>query len=240
MNNNMERLINEIAELKGGMRYLIEKAGNLRNRLTSNKVYLTNLKLHDASYYAYKIGEKENKLDYYDNLFYDFCECSYEYDFKEMLESLDNWVYCEYIGRTSTFYFTTNELENMLFYDLLNANCSDKAFEAFLETVLFEASEYDSNELLSTKNFLAIYKNRYLHGKDFAEFSDPIEEKEMFLIEYRDELSDFIENFDPILSELERDISRVLKAYKWLETFKENQVEYFKDYIESISENEIL
>lgn len=233
MNNNMERLINEIAELKGGMRYLIEKAGNLRNRLTSNKVYFTNLKLYDASFYAYEIGEKENKLDYYNSLFYDFCECSYEYDFKEMMESLDNWVYCEYIGRTSTFYFTTNDLENNLFRDLLNANCNDKAFEAFLETVLFEASEYDSDELLSTKKFLAIYKNRYLHGKDFAEFSDPIEEKEMFLLEYRDELSDFIENFDPILSELERDIAKVLKAYKWLETFKENQVEYFKAYIES-------
>lgn len=234
MNNNMERLIEEIAELKGGMRYLIEKAGNLRNRLTSNKVYFTNLKLYDASFYAYEIGEKENKLDYYNSLFYDFCECSYEYDFKEMMESLDNWVYCEYIGRTSTFYFTTNDLENNLFRDLLNANCNDKAFEAFLETILFEASEYDPSELLSTENFLAIYKNRYLHGKDFAEFSDPIEEKEMFLLEYRNELSDFIENFDPILSELERDISKVLKAYKWLETFKENQVEYFKDYIENI------
>lgn len=234
MNNNMERLINEIAELKGGMRYLIEKAGNLRNRLTSNKVYFTNLKLYDAFFYAYEIGEKENKLDYYNSLFYDFCECSYEYDFKEMMESLDNWVYCEYIGRTSTFYFTTNDLENNLFRDLLNANCNDKAFEAFLETVLFEASEYDSDELLSTKKFLAIYKNRYLHGKDFAEFSDPNEEKEMFLLEYRDELSDFIENFDPILSELERDIAKVLKAYKWLETFKENQVEYFRAYIENI------
>lgn len=233
MNNNMERLINEIAELKGGMRYLIEKAGNLKNRLTNDKVYFTNLKLYDASYYAYEIGEKENKLDYYNSLFYDFCECSYEYDFKEMMESLDNWVYCEYIGRTSTFYFTTNDLENNLFRDLLNANCNDKAFEAFLETILFEASEYDPSELLSTKNFLAIYKNRYLHGKDFGEFSDPIEEKEMFLLEYRDELSDFIENFDPILSELERDIAKVLKAYKWLETFKENQVEYFKAYIES-------
>ncbi|WAX15864.1 hypothetical protein EH802P2_00101 [Enterococcus phage EH802P2] len=233
MNNNIERLISEIAELKGGMRYLIEKAGNLRNRLTSEKVYFTNLKLYEASYYAYEIGEKENKLDYYNSLFYDFCELSYEYDFKEMIESLDNWVYCEYIARTSTFYFTTNDLENVLFYDLLNANCNDKAFGAFLETVLFEASEYDPSELLSTKNFLAIYKSRYLHGKDFGEFSDPIEEKEMFLLEYRNELSDFIENFDPILSELERDISKVLKAYKWLETFKENQVESFKDYIES-------
>ena len=234
MNNNMERLINEIAELKGGMRYLIERAGNLRNRLTSNKVYFTNLKLYNASYYAYEIGEKENKIDYYNSLFYDFCECSCEYDFKEMLESLDNWVYCEYIGRTSTFYFTTDELENVLFYDLLNANCNDKAFEAFLETVLFEASEYDPSELLSTKNFLTIYKSRYLHDKDFAEFSDPIEEKEMFLLEYRNELSDFIENFDPILSELERDIAKVLKAYKWLDTFKKNQVEYFKAYIENI------
>lgn len=240
MNNNKERLINEIAELKGGMRYLIEKAGNLRNRLSSNKVYFTDLKLYDASFYAYEIGEKENKLDYYDSLFYDFCECSYKYDFKEMLESLDNMVHCEYIARTSTFYFTTDELENSLFYDLLNANCNDKAFEAFLETVLFEASEYDPSELLSTKNFLAIYKSRFLQGKDFSEFSDPIEEKEMFLLEYRDELSDFIENFDPILSELERDISMVLKAYKWLETFKENQVEYLKDFIESISETEIF
>ena len=147
-----------------------------------------------------------------DDLFYDFCNLSYE----NFLDRLQGRFQVEdqrnYIGRTSKFYLSK-------FHNLYTDGGCKYPYKS--KIVYMEAFLYDNFNIdLSIDN----------NGKIFPYISDTIS--------YGDALEADKEDLEYIISgklywDIHRFFEPVLLEYKIITEFKENQVEHFKDFLQS-------
>ena len=190
----------------------IEKLNRQFKKLQKHtkKLNYTDLKLHDVSYY---VGDDEKLLKHFDN----FCECEYDY-FQYWLE--ENMLQTEYIGRTSSFKFYGGYAESNFYdFDIYDMKDDNNIFDTLgygLESeteIIFDSGslEYAYYELENVLNY------------DLSD-SDELDDLET-------ELEDAIEELEEYLQAYYKEIKGVKRAYKWLESYKDNQIENFKDFV---------
>ena len=155
---------------------------------------VTNLKLYDANYLAYKIAEESGNEEVFE-AFNNFCQESFD-TFIEDSESPMRGLKLKHLGRTSSFRIDTEDglYGGAYYYDDYN-----------------NASKEEKKQMLY-EEFL------YIQNTDESDFEEMDKDEIELLIE---EMKDYIENFN-----------NIIEAYKEIEDFKKNQVEYFKEYIE--------
>ena len=170
----------------------------------------TNLKLHDIAFY---VGYDEKLLSHFEN----FCECEYDY-FQYWLD--ENMLQTEYIGRTSSFKFYGGYAESNFYdFDIYDMKEDNNIFDTLgygLESeteIIFDSGslEYAYYELENVLNY------------DLSD-SDELDDLET-------ELEDAIEELEEYLQAYYKEIKGVKRAYKWLESYKDNQIENFKDFV---------
>ena len=170
----------------------------------------TDLKLHDVSYY---VGDDEKLLKHFDN----FCECEYDY-FQYWLE--ENMLQTEYIGRTSSFYFYGGYAESNFYdFDIYDMKDDNNIFDT-----LGYGLESELETLFISDDFYQAYYN--LENDCHIDLSDDYD-----LDDLETELEDAIEELEEYLHAYYKEIKAVKRAYKWLENYKSNQVEYFKEFV---------
>lgn len=159
-----------------------------------------NLKLHDASYYAWSAKEDYPEIeDDMTDIFYLFCEVSYD----QMLEYFEEQGYDfenrSYIGHTSSFYL-------------------DKGYQ------------FDRISDMDNLLYNVIEKNGYAYDITPEIKDGKLDETD----EWFDETSENIQYIasDEFLEDLNKDISPIIGMYEYIKDFKENQVEYFKEFLE--------
>lgn len=171
------------------------------------------LKLHDASYYAWSKAKEDfplleaNENFDFDDAFYDFCEINYD----QMVEDFDyqgyDWDKRKQLGRTSSFWLHDNTIINM-------DRC--KADDRYIWITTFAG---------------LIYKLGWNDCcPDFTE-EGLIDTNDQYLPDCEANL-DYIANgefYDDIVKEFDG----VIKMYDYISDFKAKQVEYFKEYLQN-------
>ena len=176
---------------------------------TQDLIY-TNLKLYDVSFY---VGDDEKLL----NDFANFCECEYDY-FQYWLD--ENMLKTEYIGRTSSFYFYGGYAESNFYdFDIYDMKNDQNIFDT-----LGYGLESETELLLNSSNLKEFYYD--LENELNYDLSDSDE-----LDDLETELEDAIEELEEYLQAYYKEIKGVKRAYKWLESYKDNQIENFKDFV---------
>ena len=176
-----------------------------------------NFKLYDVSYYIYDKMKNEFPLTYkkYENsIFSEFCE--YEFSF---FKSENNINMCSYIGRTSSFYIVPTELgKNVHYYD-----CAD-----FIQLIYYYIED------LQTAYNCDYF--RFCDNSNKLEFVFDTDQNNFVYKLICDDRLDDIENLLTTIIEfnIEDFYSEALTFYNNLYDFKNNQVEYFKCYIEDL------
>lgn len=176
-----------------------------------------NLKLYDVSYY-FMNNEMEEKfpLTYADNEgrngwsdFDWFCDDNYRM-FKEDLEmnfGINFSKMCYYIGRTSSFYLHDDTIE----LDRYDNTDIDATIENFI-------CEYYNDNYCNIENGTIQIDEYYLDNED---------------IDYSEEIEN---ELDYIISDLYNDVVNyckdIITVYEIIKNFKDNQVKYFKEYLE--------
>ena len=172
----------------------------------------TDLKLYDVSYY---VGDDEKLLKHFEN----FCECEYDY-FQYWLD--ENMLKTEYIGRTSSFYFYGGYAESNFYdFDIYDMKNDQNIFDT-----LGYGLESELETLFISDDFYQAYYN--LENDCHIDLSDDYD-----LDDLETELEDAIEELEEYLHAYYKEIKAVKRAYKWLENYKSNQVEYFKEFVEN-------
>ena len=170
----------------------------------------TNLKLHDVAFY---VGNDERLLKHFEN----FCECEYDY-FQYWLN--ENMLKTEYIGRTSSFYFYGGYSElNFYDFDIYDMKDDKNIFDT-----LGYGLESDLETLFISDDFYQAYYN--LENDCRIDLSDDYD-----LEDLETELDNSIYELEEYLQAYYKEIKAVKRAYKWLENYKANQVEDFKDFV---------
>ena len=207
-----------------------EQCKRIKDYIVENKDMFDsmNLKLYDANFYEYKDMKKEFPLCYADNeecsensYFYRFCESTYD-QFIDWCaeEKIDFRAMCHHIGRTSSFYLYDKKLIQRKNGKI---NWSWTMYNIF-------------NELG--------YSNYYL----LIEFDDKgnVDEEELF--KYNEDYytkEEWIEELKPALqyiidemyNDFLKEIKDVKRVYECIKDIKDNQVEYFKEYLENYEYN---
>lgn len=176
-----------------------------------------NLKLYDAFYYFMSDEmKKEFPLAYSDNEgrnecddFYFFCEDSYNM-FKEDLEmnfGIDFSEMQNYIGRTSSFYLHDSSIVEL-------ENNNHKYEGIYFDGTIYQAIDYYFNN----------------------EYGNYIGIKDCKVIVDNDNLENCEEEIDYIINNLYNDVLNyckdIITVYEIIKNFKNNQVKYFKEYLE--------
>lgn len=170
----------------------------------------TNLKLYEVAYY---VGNDEKLLKHFDN----FCECEYDY-FQYWLD--ENMLKTEYIGRTSSFKFYGGYAESN-FYDFDIYDMKDD--QNIFDTLGF-GFESELETLFNSNDFYQAYYNLENDlNYDLLDCDD--------LDDLETGLEDTIEELEEYLQAYYKEIKVVKRAYKWLESYKDNQIENFKDFV---------
>ena len=170
----------------------------------------TDLKLHDVSFY---VGNDEKLLKHFEN----FCECEYDY-FQYWLD--ENMLKTEYIGRTSSFYFYGGYAESNFYdFDIYDMKDDQNIFDT-----LGYGLESELETLFISDDFYQAYYN--LENDCHIDLSDDYD-----LDDLETELADAIYELEEYLQAYYKQIKAVKRAYKWLENYKGNQVEGFKDFV---------
>ena len=169
----------------------------------------TDLKLHDIAFY---VEDNENLLKHFEN----FCKCEYDY-FQYWLE--ENMLQTEYIGRTSSFKFYGGYAESNFYdFDIYDMKDDKNIFDT-----LGYGLESELETLFISDDFYQAYYN--LENDCHIDLSDDYD-----LDDLETELEDAIEELEEYLQAYYKEIKAVKRAYKWLESYKTNQVEDFKEY----------
>lgn len=170
----------------------------------------TNLKLHKVAYY---IGHNEIEI----NAFQSFCDVEFDY-FEYWLQ--ENNLKTEQIGRTSSFYFYSDE-SPYNFYDFDIYNLAE-------DSNIFDTLGYGLESELET---LFNSENMYQAFYDFENYGryDLLDSEDLDNLET--ELDSSIYELEEYLQAYYKEIKAVKRAYKWLENYKANQVENFKDFV---------
>lgn len=166
-----------------------------------------NLKLYDCwgmNEFETDFGKIVLNDDVASSAFYDFCSESYDAIVEELKES-DGIVFkdiADYIGRTSSFYIGK-----------ANNNEKDKYTVALAR--LSDTWNNSCVEHLETENGFTIREDIFLDSEEEIE-------------EYMNDMLDIAQNVEREFEEAFHDIEVV---YDYITSFKENQVEYFTDYV---------
>ena len=200
---NFEKLYNEYKPQ-------IEKLNKQFKKLQEHTINLnyTDLKLHDVAYY---VDSDKRLLNHFEN----YCQFEYEF-FNEWLE--ENMLKTRYIGRTSSFYFHGQNIYDFDIYDM-------KEDESIFDTLGY-GLESELETLFISDDFYQAYYN--LENDCHMSLSDDYD-----LDDLETQLEDAIEELEEYLIAYYKEIKAVKRAYKWLNDYKANQVEYFKDYVEN-------
>ena len=170
----------------------------------------TNLKLYDVSFY---VGDDEKLL----NDFANFCECEYDY-FQYWLE--ENMLTTEQIGRTSSFYFYGGHSESNFYdFDIYEMKEDENIFDT-----LGYGLESELETLFNSDDFYQAYYN--LENNCHVDLSDDYD-----LEDLETEFDNSIYELEKYLQAYYKEIKAVKRAYKWLESYKDNQIENFKDFV---------
>lgn len=138
--------------------------------------------------------------------FYTFCDDMLE-QFVDNLMIVKGIVFSELkdtVGRTSSFYL--GKLHN---------NEKDK-YCCALAKASYEFSTYYGDELTFSENENGIYLT----------ISDDIADERI-----EETVNDMLEMTETIYSDLKNKLDDIIYAYDYIKDFKDNQVEYFKDYV---------
>lgn len=176
-----------------------------------------NLKLYDAFYYFMSDEmEKEFPLTYADNAgrneyddFYFFCEDNYDMFKEDLQESfgINFSKMCYHIGRTSSFYLHDDTIE-LDRYDNIDI---DITIENFI-------CEYYNDNYCNIENENVKIDEYYIDNED---------------IDYSEEIEN---ELDYIINDLYNDVVNyckdIITVYEIIKNFKDNQVKYFKEYLE--------
>ena len=174
---------------------------------------MMDLKLHKASFYDY---EKDFPLCYKSdeenasgcNNFYYFCEDNYNMFVEDLKENfnIDFEKMRKQVGRTSKFYLA----------DWIETTHCILNIENTINTLLCDKYVYNLNYTEVNDNGLII---------PYGEYTEEDEE-------VQEELENIVGFYDWFIEEI-KDIKIV---YDMIKNFKDNQVEYFKDYLENEEE----
>ena len=190
----------------------IERLNDQFKKLQKHTIDLgyTNLKLYDVSYY---VGDDEKLLKHFEN----FCECEYDY-FQYWLD--ENMLKTEYIGRTSSFYFYGGYSESNFYdFDIYDMKDDKNIFDT-----LGYGLESELETLFNSDDFYQAYYN--LENNCHVDLSDDYD-----LEDLETEFDNSIYELEEYLQAYYKEIKAVKRAYKWLESYKDNQIENFKDFV---------
>ena len=189
---------------------------DLENRIGDSINYLgntTNLKLYDVSMYCY-----ENNIE--DDYFNFFCECEYNY-FNDTLK--ENNIELKYIGRTSTF--------RVIGENYFNGYWS-----------IYDIEDFDKNISIREKIGYIIenyFYKEYNIGLEFEYDKEgniinfDYEELKNYMLGYNDSKEVLKNLYIELLSNnLIEELYNIVSTYKYINDFKENQIEIFKNFLE--------
>lgn len=215
-------------EITPKIRELFDKANEQIARIKSwiteheDAFQYLDLKLHDVSFYCYsKMGDdfplcKANDRDGEFSYFYSFCDDEY----RAMEETLGDMYGIDFkdfhyqLGRTSSFYLHDQNIVQ------LNRHRID--IGGTIECIM--------NNLYGWNNWVWYNDNGTINEeKTLSGYEDYMSSEEEILENIENEL-DFIINeaYDELVKEMEN----VINVYNYIHNFKENQVEYFKEWLQ--------
>lgn len=170
----------------------------------------TDLKLHEVAYY---IGHNEIEI----NAFQSFCDTEYDY-FNYWLE--ENNLTTEQIGRTSSFYFYGGHSESNFYdFDIYDMKEDENIFDT-----LGYGLESELETLFNSDDFYQAYYN--LENDCHVDLSDDYD-----LEDLETEFDNSIYELEEYLQAYYKEVKGVKRAYKWLESYKDSQIENFKDFV---------
>lgn len=196
----LQDLTHQVSKAKGALRYQLERLDRFTNQLAIVKY--TDMKLHEVAF-------STNSLECFES----FCNEQLEM-FQEYLAEEAPQVTFEYLGRSSSFYFSTVSLN---IYDL-----DPNDLTKIKEEILTDSSDFAPSELLASQEFYSWYTFKYgtLEGE---------EDKEDYLQTLRDELNFLKDNLEFTVDRLDEQFKQVRKAYQYLNDFKKNQLQIWDD-----------
>lgn len=176
------------------------------------------LKLHDASFYEYRDMETDFPLCFAENehcsansYFYRFCESSYdlmiEYFNEEGIEFKRRQL-----GRTSSFWLHDGSIIRFEGYQLHMGYTMDGIMD----------------NLYGHNNWIWYNANGTINEEKTLSYHDDYISDEEIYENIENEL-DFI--IDEAYDELVKEMTDVLAVYDYIKDFKDNQVEYFKEWL---------
>lgn len=182
------------------------------------------LKLHDASYYEYKDMENDFPLCYADNkepiessYFYMFCDSTYNQFINWCEEqNIDFRAMCHSIGRTSSFYLYEKELVQR---ENGKINWSWTMYNIFY---------------LGYSNILEFDNEGNIDIEESFRCNGDYYTKE----EWNKKLKSALQYItDEMYNDFMKEIEDVKKVYEYIKDTKDNQIEYFKEWLEMYEED---
>ena len=202
-----------------------EQCKRIKDYITENKDMFSSmdLKLHDASFYEFGKMENDFPLCFKENenrscgytYFYDFCEDTYD-QFKEWCEEEKiNFRNMQHnIGHTSSFYLYEKKL--------IERERGEIDWSWTMGDIFDEFGYQSSNMVEFDLDGNIDEEKTFNYESDYYTKEEWVEEVKPSLQYIIDEMyDDFI-----------KEITDVKKVYEYIKDIKENQVEYFKEYLE--------
>lgn len=170
-----------------------------------------NLKLYDAFFNAEELLKKyplvEAETTYYD-AFHEFCDDAYNIGFKEEIDNGFIEDLRVYVGRTSTFYIT----------DVHDSRDNMVNVIYSLLQNINDNIDFEFNDDLTMKP---------LTWSDYYSESELIEE-------YQDDMKYLVKEF---IYDVKKYMKNAIELAKYIDTFKENQLTYFDEFLANWNEN---
>lgn len=204
---DVKELMPRLRAMKDKKRLILESIENLADKLEKTLEY-TNAKVYDVSYYTYNGWEEDFPIleqSEVESEFQWFCEREWEYFTDESANEFFAGINRDYIGSTSSFRMVGKYLSE-------------------LETN-FNGNEY-YQQLLDITEVEEIILESYLDNDDYYE---DLAEK---IYEYIEDSESNLDNAEYILECFQDEFKQVRRLYQQLKSFKDNQVDQFKEYLE--------
>lgn len=190
----------DVATIENRYLELNKRAANIGKKY-GNLLQYTNLKLYDVSSYVYDNFEDDEGIELFNNF------ASHEFDyFKEFIIDEHNLILNQ-VGRSSTFVILPDEY--VYFLDSDNLDYID-VYECLMIDVDFNQYRTLAEQITQLYN----------DGDDVSDFI------ESWLDSYQIDLDQLEENIDL----MECYFEPLKNAYDYIESFKANQVELFKEF----------
>lgn len=219
-----QQLIIKLSSVRDRLERTLKRYSNIANRL-SDLFDMDNLKLYDLASFIYDNEEKYNMDD-----FHSFCNFSF-FEFEDFLENELSYKYhdlVEYIGRTSSFYYNLN-LDNFL-HDYMEYNFCNFDNERFIQYDIHERGIIKIDEMEDILYSLIISDLPFSYTEE--------DEKNIDQDDLETELEELITDLDQLQSGLIKEFfnddknKSVIKLFKHIKSFKDNQIELFLDYVD--------